>query len=507
MLPLPPRTGAPARDRRRRTYQKSRHRFTKKRLAWAAVIITVVAIAAMFGIRGYQLHQEELQNEQRREAQALVASQWHGSYLESSSSDLRTVSLDIDQATPESFHFSFRINTPRSQQTITGVAQKQSDYVFLATDDTHAILFTRDEEGVRVSSGLPTPLADSPVGQYRLGTAAALPPDAARAATLRDMMVLAALYTDMPVTGADWFQEIDHELSAKQALAAEADRAAALTRYEALAMVLKAFNLGVATDSDTARAVIAAAVRDAYDLPDNAVVKTAYAQGLITLNENQCALPHEKLLLSDALPLCAKAADPARVKPAPQADLLFYAIEIPQEVRARMEGNSMKENRVLTYDQLHYVRTAYVGYDGETHTGELVIHKDLSAEIIAIFRELYQGAFPIEKMRLVDEYRADDEASMADNNSSAFNYRLAIPSSSLSQHAFGRAVDINPLVNPYVFGQRVIPANADAYVDRTVQATGLITRNSLCYAVFHKYGWTWGGDWATMKDYQHFEKP
>ena len=142
--------------------------------------------------------------------------------------------------------------------------------------------------------------------------------------------------------------------------------------------------------------------------------------------------------------------------------------------------------------------------------GELICHKTIADDLLAIFRELYQAKYPIERMVLVDEYDADDEASMRANNSSAFNFRYISGTKTLSRHSRGMAIDINPLYNPYVRhrGGRTLvePANAQAYVDRTKDFPYKIVKGDLCYRLFKKYGFTWGGDWKNSKDYQHFEK-
>ena len=128
-----------------------------------------------------------------------------------------------------------------------------------------------------------------------------------------------------------------------------------------------------------------------------------------------------------------------------------------------------------------------------------------------IFKQLYEAGYEIEKIRLIDEYDADDEKSMSDNNSSAFNFRYISYSTKLSKHALGLAVDINTLYNPYVKyvdGRRnVEPANAEKYTDRSIEFPHKIDHGDLCYKVFTEHGFEWGGDWEHAKDYQHFEMP
>ena len=130
--------------------------------------------------------------------------------------------------------------------------------------------------------------------------------------------------------------------------------------------------------------------------------------------------------------------------------------------------------------------------------------------MISIFRVLYKKKYPIEKLRLVDEYNADDEESMEDNNSSCFNFRYISGTTKVSNHGLGLAIDINPLYNPYVKNNggkfHVEPATAGDYVDRNKNFLYKIDHNDLCYKQFKKHGFTWGGDWSSVKDYQHFEK-
>ena len=126
---------------------------------------------------------------------------------------------------------------------------------------------------------------------------------------------------------------------------------------------------------------------------------------------------------------------------------------------------------------------------------------------LEIFEMLFEAEYEIERIKLCDEYEGDDEASMSDNNSSAFNYRNVDGTQTLSLHAMGRAIDINPLYNPYITADKVSPANSAPYVDRTKSFSHKIDHHDICYKVFASRGWLWGGDWKDSKDYQHFYKP
>lgn len=191
-------------------------------------------------------------------------------------------------------------------------------------------------------------------------------------------------------------------------------------------------------------------------------------------------------------------------------DSLFYSTEITEELQSRILGNSYQENDDIALSELRYLRVLYYGFDGETHIGELIVNRKIENDILEIMQELYKNQYPIEKMVLIDEYDANDENSMEDNNTSAFNYRTVNGSSKLSKHSLGLAVDINPRFNPCVRtinGEvSVEPANGAEYVDRTQEFSHKITERDLCYQLFIEHGFTWGGSWNSVKDYQHFEK-
>lgn len=155
-------------------------------------------------------------------------------------------------------------------------------------------------------------------------------------------------------------------------------------------------------------------------------------------------------------------------------------------------------------DNLILLNVEYYGFDKKLHRGQLVIHKDLKQDVEEIFEFIKSSKFPIEKVIPIVKYNWSDDASMLDNNTSSFNYRKVAGKSKLSNHSFGTAIDINPFVNPAVYSNsRVSPTGAQ-YNPR---AEGAISKNSALTREFLKRGWKWGGDWTTLKDYQHFEKP
>ena len=188
----------------------------------------------------------------------------------------------------------------------------------------------------------------------------------------------------------------------------------------------------------------------------------------------------------------------------------FTATGITDNVFRRINGKSYRKGCRVPRSQLRYLHILHHTLDGHTQLGELICHQSVAADLLSIFRQLYQARYPIERMVLIDEYGAEDEPSMAANNTTCFNYRTVAGSSKLSAHSLGKAVDINPLYNPCVktrHGHTTIqPARGKAYTDRNRKFNYKIDRQALCYRLFRQHGFTWGGDWRSLKDYQHFEK-
>ena len=167
----------------------------------------------------------------------------------------------------------------------------------------------------------------------------------------------------------------------------------------------------------------------------------------------------------------------------------------------------------ISYEELSYMNVLYYDFNGEVQTGELICNQKIAQDLIEIFYELYQNEYQIEKIRLIDEYGGDDTASMMDNNTSCFNYRAVDGTSSLSKHAIGCAIDINPFYNPYVVFNKdgsgetyISPEGSEIYADRSQNFPYKIDENDLCYKLFKEHGFVWGGDWNSCKDYQHFQK-
>lgn len=153
-------------------------------------------------------------------------------------------------------------------------------------------------------------------------------------------------------------------------------------------------------------------------------------------------------------------------------------------------------------ENLRLVKVEYYSFDKKLHKGQLVLHKDLVNDIKWIFEKLKEKKFPVDKVIPVVKYNWSDDSSMADNNTSSFNYRFVANTTRLSNHSTGRAIDINPWQNPQIIDGTSLPPGA-VY---NPQANGTITKNSVIVKLFKEKRWIWGGDWKTRTDYQHFEK-
>ena len=195
----------------------------------------------------------------------------------------------------------------------------------------------------------------------------------------------------------------------------------------------------------------------------------------------------------------------------------FYYEPLSDNLRRYITGVSFpelsenSENSDISYEELCYVHILHYDFDGNLAEGELICNVAIAQDLVEIFHELYRNEYRIEKVKLIDEYDGDDNLSMADNNTSCFNYRNVPESTSLSKHALGRAVDINPLYNPYITynedgSENILPENATDYADRDKKFPYKIDENDLCYKLFTEHGFVWGGNWNSSKDYQHFQK-
>jgi poly-gamma-glutamate synthesis protein (capsule biosynthesis protein) len=178
---------------------------------------------------------------------------------------------------------------------------------------------------------------------------------------------------------------------------------------------------------------------------------------------------------------------------------------IDEAVRARMRS-SWRPGCPVPLEDLRLLTVDHWGFDGALHRGEVVVHHEHAHAVFEVLERLAEARFPIERMELVDVYMGDDDRSMAANNTSAFNCRSVSGRPGVwSQHAYGWAIDINPVQNPYVTSaRRVSPPAGEPYVDRSVPRPGMILPGDAVVRAFADIGWSWGGDWTSPKDYQHF---
>lgn len=235
----------------------------------------------------------------------------------------------------------------------------------------------------------------------------------------------------------------------------------------------------------------------------------------------------------NAAPTPVSTPEPTPTPDTLSAESSFYYEPLSDEMIARITGisypiteserellatdavNVISDDTVpaISYEDLRYLKVLYYDFDGNVQEGELICNAAIADDLKEIFYALYENKYPIEKIRLIDEYAGDDTASMEDNNTSCFNYRVVDGSTSLSKHALGCAIDINPFYNPYVVFNRnesgqtyISPKGSEIYADRSQSFSYKIDENDLCYRLFKEHGFTWGGDWKSCKDYQHFQK-
>ena len=188
--------------------------------------------------------------------------------------------------------------------------------------------------------------------------------------------------------------------------------------------------------------------------------------------------------------------------PAPALAGKPYASSIAPVSAAELSA-SWRAGCPVAPQRLRAVTITHVDFTGTPRTGRLVVRDDVAQAVADVFGDLYALRFPVERVEPVEAYGGSDDASMAANNTSAFNCRATTGGTSFSEHSHGTAIDLNPVQNPYVKGTTVLPAAGRAHLDRT-PARGRITAGDPVVAAFAARGFTWGGDWRTLKDYQHF---
>lgn len=207
--------------------------------------------------------------------------------------------------------------------------------------------------------------------------------------------------------------------------------------------------------------------------------------------------------------------DPVRVD-LTQAAQYFTVNEIDEEILQYINGKSYVKNDNIRLDELRYLKLLHYNYDHEIQVGELIVNAKIAEDCREVFQELFREEYEIESMYLVDKFWTGDSVdsdtnSIEHNNTSAFNYRIVPNTDRLSNHAAGFAIDVNPMQNPYVkynsdgsFAKYY--KDMEKYTDRAPKKKHMISHDDVCFQIFEKHGFTWGGDWNSSKDYQHFEK-
>jgi hypothetical protein len=201
--------------------------------------------------------------------------------------------------------------------------------------------------------------------------------------------------------------------------------------------------------------------------------------------------------------------------------LLFFGVvslnaenlihSLSAQMREKMIGVSYHQGCPVPLDDLRVVDVTYIGFDKHAHKGQIVVHKGAAEDVAHIFDMLHASSYPIKSIIPIESFQGSDWRSIEADNTSAFNCRNATGEKSWSKHAYGLAIDINPIENPYVFRSgKTSHKSSVPYLDRNnhnlTHSDAIITKNSKIYKIFQKYGWKWGGEWGVAKDYQHFYK-
>jgi D-alanyl-D-alanine carboxypeptidase len=211
-----------------------------------------------------------------------------------------------------------------------------------------------------------------------------------------------------------------------------------------------------------------------------------------------------------AVAVASLAVSAAAIAAEPPRSVSGQASAIDDATWQRMQGRTWRAGLGCPpRERLALLTVPHIDFDGAAQVGRMVVAADTARDVLSVFADLHAKRFPIASMRLVDEFEGDDDASMAANNTSAFNCRLAFGKDRLSEHSFGTAIDINPRQNPFVIDGRVMPAEGRAYATPAVRRKpqpGLITADDPVVRAFVRIGWGWGGEWTGKRDYQHFSR-
>src|SRR4051812_7898696 len=225
-------------------------------------------------------------------------------------------------------------------------------------------------------------------------------------------------------------------------------------------------------------------------------------------------MPAVRTLLMSALGIVLVACSGAARQPeganagsgkaAVREGFAFSARKLPPRIRKLVTGVSWHRGCPVPRGELRYLHIAFYDFDGRVRRGEMVANASAVPALRSAFGELYAKRFPIRRMRLVDHYGGSDFRSIEADNTSAFNCRHATGQSRWSEHAYGRAVDLNPIENPYVLNGRTSHRDSRPYLDRSRHRRGMAYAGGTLVRAFKRVGWGWGGDWSNPTDYQHF---
>lgn len=193
---------------------------------------------------------------------------------------------------------------------------------------------------------------------------------------------------------------------------------------------------------------------------------------------------------------------PDAIDPLPGTGFASVVEAVPPDVLAR---STWVEGCPVTPDELRYVRLTFRGFDGYRHTGELLVNASVADDLVSVFKALFQARYPIEEMRITRLDELDAPPTGDGNNTGAFACRATVGQTTFSQHAYGLAIDVNPFQNPYEKGDLVLPELASSYLDRD-DREGVLHDGDAVVDAFASIGWEWGGDWQSLKDYQHFSQ-
>ena len=191
----------------------------------------------------------------------------------------------------------------------------------------------------------------------------------------------------------------------------------------------------------------------------------------------------------------------------PAAEQPFHGAVSPLSagLRAELIGVSWRRACPVPLRDLRVVTASHWGFDGRVHTGRLIVHRDVARDVVAVLRRLFAARFPIRRMVPVDAYGGSDFRSIEADNTSAFNCRYVDGTTRWSEHAYGRAIDLNPIENPYVTSAGTTSHLASrTYLRRTSYRPGMAVEGGVLVRAFDAVGWSWGGRWSGVKDYQHF---